>query len=182
MALLTASSIIRSAYGREMLFNSSVLLCIRFLSAMVSASCRACIASAVCNSSSRLSEVLFFCKKRSVVFNSCSPSVRASASALAAMSVCAWVMAVSYTHLDVYKRQSASWLIAQQNYYPGWRAFVDKEEKRIEKKNITEMAVQLAPGTHQVIFSYEPAYLRWAVPLSFASLTGILLILSLIHI
>ena len=91
----------------------------------------------------------------------------------------AYVVKLSANEIElIVKCSSASWLIAQQNYYPGWRAFVDKEEKRIEKKNITEMAVQLAPGTHQVIFSYEPAYLRWAVPLSFASLTGILLILA----
>ena len=56
------------------------------------ASCSACMALAVSSNSSLVKRAAFFCRNLSVVFSNCSPSLLASANALAAISSLACVM------------------------------------------------------------------------------------------
>ena len=47
-------------------------------------------------------------------------------------------------------------LILTDNYYPGWRAFVDGVEAKIMKVDMTFKGVYLSAGTHEVHFKYSP--------------------------
>ena len=69
-------------------------------------------------------------------------------------------------------------VVLSNQYYPGWRAYVDGREERIYRANYILMAVPLAEGSHTVKFVYEPTMhrinllVRVIVPLG---LVGVLL-------
>lgn len=46
-------------------------------------------------------------------------------------------------------------LIYQQNYYTGWKVFVDEDEQNLLKSNFTHMAVLVPSGQHVVRFEYK---------------------------
>lgn len=54
-------------------------------------------------------------------------------------------------------------LVLTDSYYPGWRVYVDGIEKEILRANYFFRAVLLPPGSHQVIFRYEPASFRYGL-------------------
>jgi len=51
-------------------------------------------------------------------------------------------------------------VVLSNQYYPGWRAYVDGGEEHIYRANYILMAVPLAEGSHTVKFVYEPA-MHW---------------------
>src|SRR5690606_2261386 len=46
-------------------------------------------------------------------------------------------------------------LIYQQNYYTGWKVFVDEDEQNLLKSNFTQMEVLVPSGQHVVRFEYK---------------------------
>ena len=52
--------------------------------------------------------------------------------------------------------QSDSLLYLSDNYFPGWKAYINGKETKIYRANYAFRAVVVPPGTNQVIFSYEP--------------------------
>jgi len=50
--------------------------------------------------------------------------------------------------------------VLSDNYFPGWKAFVDNIPHKIYKANYAFRAVEVEPGTHQIRFIYEPASLK----------------------
>ena len=57
--------------------------------------------------------------------------------------------------------EGGSHVVLTDTYYPGWRAFVDGEERDIELANFFFRAVALRPGDREVVFRYLPqAYER----------------------
>jgi uncharacterized membrane protein YfhO len=56
-----------------------------------------------------------------------------------------------------------SLLVFTQNFYPGWRAFVNGKEVRILKANYTFQAIPISAGDHTIKFSFEVVYFRLAV-------------------
>lgn len=64
-------------------------------------------------------------------------------------------------------------LVFAQPHYPGWRARVDGESRKLEKEGIFE-AVRLAPSDKVVEFSYRPAWLWPSVAAALAVWTLIL--------
>lgn len=48
------------------------------------------------------------------------------------------------------------WLFFSDTYYPGWKAFVDKKPVEIHKANYAFKAVHLTPGSHEVLWRYDP--------------------------
>jgi hypothetical protein len=46
-------------------------------------------------------------------------------------------------------------LVYQQNFYTGWKVFVDGKEQELLKSNFTHMAVFVPAGEHAVVFKYE---------------------------
>jgi hypothetical protein len=51
---------------------------------------------------------------------------------------------------------AAGVLVLTDNYYPGWRAYVDGVETRIMKVDLTFKGVFLKKGIHEVDFKYSP--------------------------
>jgi hypothetical protein len=49
-----------------------------------------------------------------------------------------------------------SLLVLTDNYYPGWKAFVDGKDTKIYRANYTFRAIELPKGEHNVIFKYKP--------------------------
>jgi hypothetical protein len=68
-------------------------------------------------------------------------------------------------------------LVLADSFYPGWKVFVDGEEREIMRANFFFRAVQLTPGDHEVDFAYEPASLRYGLAVTLLTM-GILLILA----
>lgn len=56
------------------------------------------------------------------------------------------------------------------NYYPGWKVFVDSVEKPVLKAYTTFKAVYLESGAHRVVFKYSPPELPAASAISFGAL------------
>ncbi len=54
-------------------------------------------------------------------------------------------------------------LVLCDQYYPGWKAFVDGREAEIYRANGFFRAVAVTAGKHKVVFSYQPASLNGAL-------------------
>ncbi|MHB1356462.1 MAG: YfhO family protein [Anaerolineae bacterium] len=67
-------------------------------------------------------------------------------------------------------------LVLSDQYYPGWRAFVDGKSAEIVRVNQIMRGVLLPAGEHQVVFRFQPDSLRLGVWLS---LVGLLLCIGL---
>jgi hypothetical protein len=65
---------------------------------------------------------------------------------------------------------SPGWLVVTDNYYPGWKVFVDSVEKPLLKAYTTFKAVYLESGAHRVVFKYSPPELPAAAVISFGTL------------
>lgn len=50
-------------------------------------------------------------------------------------------------------------LFISDNYYPGWKAFVDGAETKIYRAHYSFRAVIVPKGTHEVVFVYQPSFL-----------------------
>jgi len=66
---------------------------------------------------------------------------------------------------------SNSLLVLSDNYYPGWRAYVDEKETIIYRANYTLRAIFLPKGKHSIIFKYQPESLKIGIIISLVSLT-----------
>jgi hypothetical protein len=75
--------------------------------------------------------------------------------------------------------ERAEALVLSDNYYPGWKAFVDGTPIRVFQANCTMRAVAVPSGRHLVSFVFMPATLRASayVSLAAAALTLISLVL-----
>ncbi len=70
-------------------------------------------------------------------------------------------------------------LVILESYYPGWRAFVDGNEKKIYRANRAFQAVDLPAGRHIVRLSYEPLDFEIGLWFSAASILALVLIVVL---
>lgn len=58
------------------------------------------------------------------------------------------------------QNDTAGYVLLADTFYPGWRAYVDGLSKTIHRANGAQRAVFVEPGTHRVLFRYEPASIR----------------------
>lgn len=58
------------------------------------------------------------------------------------------------------------WLVLSDTHYPGWGARLDGRETPILRADVNLRAVAFPAGRHTVVFSYEPAAVRWGILLS----------------
>lgn len=63
-----------------------------------------------------------------------------------------------------------SLLVLTDNYYPGWKAFIDGKEAQIYRANYTFRAISLPEGKHDITFKYEPKSLSNGLILSCLSI------------
>ena len=59
------------------------------------------------------------------------------------------------------KTENPQLLFLSDNYYPGWKAFVDGRETKIYRAHYSFRAVLVPEGSHQVVFSYKPTFWLW---------------------
>lgn len=66
-------------------------------------------------------------------------------------------------------QKTGGYLVVQQSYYPGWKVYVDGEERKIVKINNTFLGVYLEQGIHNVHFLFKPIdfYVGAGITLSF---------------
>ena len=64
-------------------------------------------------------------------------------------------------------------LLLTDNYYPGWKAAVDREETEILRANYTFRAVPLTAGGHEVRFYYDPMSFKVGLIISVLSLVAL---------
>jgi len=65
------------------------------------------------------------------------------------------------------------------NFYPGWRAFIDDEEAKIYRANYTFQAIRICEGRHLVEFFYQPKKFLLGGLISGFSLANLMLVASL---
>jgi hypothetical protein len=78
--------------------------------------------------------------------------------------------------VDVHAAESC-FLIFQDNFYPGWKAYVDGEEGEILRTDIGFRAVELEEGVHTVVMRFRPRSFRLGI---FVSCVGLIACLILI--
>lgn len=66
-----------------------------------------------------------------------------------------------------------SLLVLSENYYPGWRAFVDGKPVKIMRVNYNQRGVPLVAGNHFVTFTYRPASVRAGLVISLLTLLAL---------
>lgn len=88
------------------------------------------------------------------------------------------VQFVSYEDQEVkIKTQSSNdgFLFLSDTYYPGWKAYVDGQEKKIYLANYAFRAVEVPKGDHEVIFRYEPKSFWWGFRISVGTAISVIL-------
>jgi uncharacterized membrane protein YfhO len=73
-----------------------------------------------------------------------------------------------------------SLLVLSDNYYPGWKAFVDRHPKKIYRANYAFRAVPLGAGTHRVEFVYNPLSFRLGALFTFLGFIGCVIMVLVI--
>lgn len=77
---------------------------------------------------------------------------------------------------------NSGFLVLNDTYYPGWKVFVNGEEKEIIQANYLMRAVALSKGSHTVRFYYDPIYFKIGSVISLlTSLMVVFLILLQIY-
>ncbi len=67
-------------------------------------------------------------------------------------------------------------LILRDQYYPGWRAFLDSVSVPIYRANAFTRAVYIPEGEHAVEFDYRPDSLKYGVRVAFVALAALLVL------
>jgi hypothetical protein len=62
------------------------------------------------------------------------------------------------------------YLVLTDTFYPGWQVTVDGGPAEILRADLMFRAVRLEPGSHQVVFRYRPAGVRWGACISAAGM------------
>lgn len=70
-----------------------------------------------------------------------------------------------------------SFLMLTDNYYPGWKAYLDGKETKIYRANYTFRAVELPRGKHKIMFNYQPDSLKRGAIVSAMSLFALFILL-----
>ena len=61
-------------------------------------------------------------------------------------------------------------LLLNDSYYPGWKAYIDGEETEVLNANYLFRAIVIGPGEHQVRFKYEPLSFKLGLAISVTTL------------
>jgi len=101
----------------------------------------------------------------SVILENGSPSFSSSASPSNPGEVHIRKYGSNEIDLSVETHESAL-VVLTDSMYPGWHAFVDGVEKPVWRANSLFRAVEVSPGRHTVLFTYQPASFRWGIAVS----------------
>ncbi len=78
-------------------------------------------------------------------------------------------------HIETSQNEEG-FLVLLDTCFPGWKVEVDGKPEHIRRANYFYRGARLAPGSHQIEFSYEPVGLRMGVTIS--GVTFMLLLLA----
>lgn len=67
-------------------------------------------------------------------------------------------------------------LFLSDNYYPGWKAYVDGKETKIYRTNYTFRSVYVPKGDHKIAFTYKPLSFQFGIIISLISVLLLLII------
>jgi len=70
----------------------------------------------------------------------------------------------------VVNSSSRQFLFMSDSYYPGWKAYVDGEEREIYRANYLFRAVIVEPGKHSVRFEYDPLSFKLGLAISMTTI------------
>lgn len=79
------------------------------------------------------------------------------------------------------KANLGGYLWLSDNYYPGWRAYIDGRATKIYRANYSFRAVRLTKGDHRVVFRYEPNSHILGLSLSILGLLSVFLLGILVY-
>ncbi|MEK7518272.1 MAG: YfhO family protein, partial [Patescibacteria group bacterium] len=65
-------------------------------------------------------------------------------------------------------------LVLSETYYPGWKAYVDGQEKKILKANFAFRAIPLSAGQHEIEFIYDPWTFKIGLYITLATIISLL--------
>lgn len=74
------------------------------------------------------------------------------------------------------KTNSGSILFLSDNYYPGWKAFVDRKQVKIYRADYAFRAIVVSKGNHKEVFIYDPESFKTGAFVSVASIILFILI------
>lgn len=67
-------------------------------------------------------------------------------------------------------------MFLSDNYYPGWKALIDKNETEILRANYSFRAIVVPAGHHKVEFLYDPMSFRWGIYLAGIGILSIMIV------
>jgi uncharacterized membrane protein YfhO len=70
------------------------------------------------------------------------------------------------------KTSGNNFLILNDTYFPGWKAFVDGKKTKIYRANYNFRAVPLSAGTHRVEFIYDPMSFKLGAGVTLLGILG----------
>ncbi|MEM4235199.1 MAG: YfhO family protein, partial [Candidatus Methanomethylicaceae archaeon] len=70
-------------------------------------------------------------------------------------------------------------LVLSDQYFPGWKAFIDGKETPIYQVNGLLRGITTPKGLHTVEFIYRPTKIYLAAVIGFVSLLGVIIVATL---
>ena len=71
-------------------------------------------------------------------------------------------------------------LVFSEIYYPGWTATIDNEEATLGRVNYILRAVQVKPGKHTIVLSFDPQSVKVTETIAYTAYIILLIALALI--
>ena len=68
-------------------------------------------------------------------------------------------------------------LFLSDNYYPGWKAYVDNKEVKIYRANYTFRSIYLPKGDHIITFEYDPMSFKIGYIITLLSVIALIIII-----
>lgn len=72
-----------------------------------------------------------------------------------------------------------AFLVFNDNYYPGWKAYIDQQPQKIYLTNYTFRGITVPEGRHKIIFKYQPKSFRIGLNITLVTITIIILLIIL---
>jgi Bacterial membrane protein YfhO len=73
---------------------------------------------------------------------------------------------------------AAHTLAVRETWVPGWKALIDGQIAKIQRKSTGFMNIEIPAGEHELILKYDPLEVRLGIALSFCSLVLVILVLT----
>jgi hypothetical protein len=79
------------------------------------------------------------------------------------------------------KAPESTFLVLNDTYFPGWKAYVDGEKTRIYRADYAFRAIAFGPGLHQVDFIYDPMSFNLGALITLLGIIGCVVIGLIMH-